>query len=159
MDFSFLFSFTRAPNPSHNKMKRERKKKKPWGKGEKKKGTTNQKCTVFTPTGLFHMRWKKLCCVESSAIVLWNLLPPRLALKGLRRKEKAGNGRAVVVLLLENWSRRADIVGRVFFFLTKKRKERPCCFGGWGRWIDEVLLRTLEKKKKTRPVVARGETS
>lgn len=26
-----------------------------------------QKCTVFTPTGLFHMRWKVLCCSAAPA--------------------------------------------------------------------------------------------
>lgn len=91
-----------------------------------RRGKTNQKCTVFAPTGLFHTRRKKVSCaaapaVESSAIVLWNLRP-RPALKGLRKKEKDGNGRVVVVLVvlrLENWSRRKDIMVRAV---------------GWGKW-------------------------
>jgi len=42
-------------------------------------GTTvsYQKCTVFRPTGLFHMRWKVLCCWAASAPAseLWKRKP------------------------------------------------------------------------------------
>lgn len=37
---------------------------------------THQKCTVFTPTGLFHMRWKVLCCSGAApASELWKRQP------------------------------------------------------------------------------------
>ena len=36
---------------------------------------TYQKCTVFTPTGLFHRRWKVLCCSAAPASELWKRRP------------------------------------------------------------------------------------
>lgn len=42
---------------------------------------THQKCTVFTPTGLFHRRWKTLCGCDSAAAApaseLWKRKPGR----------------------------------------------------------------------------------
>lgn len=54
---------------------------------------TYQKCTVFTPTGLFHIRWKVLCCSAAPASELWNRKPwppgRRNGPEALRKAERA----------------------------------------------------------------------
>lgn len=53
---------------------------------------TYQKWTVFTPTGLFHRRWKVLCCSADPASELWKRRPwapwRRKGLEPLRKAKR-----------------------------------------------------------------------
>ena len=71
------------------------------------RGETHQKCTVFTPTGLSHMRLAQLCCCCSAAApeeeeVLWKRRPAVLLAARRAAADRWKTGRAarnmVVVL-------------------------------------------------------------
>ncbi len=80
------------------------------GGNEREGGQKYQKCTVFTPTGLFHMRCVHDCDAPSPAAVLWNRAPAWLGRKNWRAR-KAGRaarkrwlaGDMVVVFLWFVW--------------------------------------------------------
>lgn len=115
-----------------------------------------QKWTVFTPTGLFHIFWKVLCCSPAAALasVLWNRNPllwlrtfcPKLrkAARELARNRRPTRDDDMVVLYCNVYffffgrGRKWDGLAKIWMNWMVSPKE-------WRLWTTEASLDSLSE--------------